>query len=336
MKNCLNKFQDGYRQSISNGLKFVSSISGKISYGKGSESEMIEKLKDSINTADAIVVGAGSGLSTAAGFTYSGSRFRQYFFDFEEKYGIRDIYSGGFYPFPKKEIFWAWWARHIYFNRYVTPIKPVYSQLLSLISNKDYFVVTTNVDHLFQKSGFDKNRLFYTQGDYGLFQKEEPSDMKTYDNEEWTLKAIEASGFIRNKDNLFEVPTDRKLSMELPSDLIPLSPDDQRSLVMNLRSDDSFVEDYGWKNASNNYARFLNGHKKAKVLYLELGVGANTPVIIKYPFWYEVFSNHNSSYACINYGQSFCPIEIEDRSLCIDADITQLLNSSLRYQENIA
>ena len=126
-----------------------------ISTGKGTKEEQLRRLKEAMTSFDAIMIGAGAGLSTSAGLTYSGERFRKYFFDFAEKYGIRDIYSGGFYPFPDEETRWAWWARHAYFNRYITAPKPVYPLLLSLVKDKDYFVLTTNVDHQFQLAGFE-------------------------------------------------------------------------------------------------------------------------------------------------------------------------------------
>ena len=278
-----------------------------------------------IENTDSIVVGAGAGLSTSAGFTYSGERFERYFYDFAGKYGIGDMYSGGFYPFPDDETRWAWWARHIYFNRYVDVPKSVYKDLLTLIEDKDYFVITTNVDHQFQRAGFDKNRLFYTQGDYGLFQSLNPRNQNTYDNEEWVMKAMKAQGFVKNEDGVFDLPDGGRLSMRIPRELIPRCPDDNSEVTMNLRADDSFVEDEGWHVASEIYYDFLSEHKHRKVLYLELGVGANTPVIIKYPFWQMVNDNKNARYACINYGEAFAPKEIEDRSICIDGDIGEVI-----------
>ena len=250
-------------------------------------------------------------------------------FDFARKYGIKDMYSGGFYPFPNDETRWAWWARHIYFNRYVKASKPVYENLLALIEGKDYFVITTNVDHQFQKAGFDKNRLFYTQGDYGLFQSLNKRNQKTYDNEKWVMKAMEAQGFVKNENGEFDIPQDRKISMRIPSGLIPRCIDDNSDVTMNLRADNSFVEDEGWHAASERYYDFLKAHKHSKALYLELGVGANTPVIIKYPFWHMVSNNKNAKYACINYGESFAPMQIEDRSICIDGDIGEVIKKLL-------
>ena len=206
------------------------------------------------------------------------------------------------------------------------PPKPVYRDLLELVKDKDYFVITTNVDHCFQKAGFDKDRLFYTQGDYGLFQSTDPSDRRTYDNEEWVMKAMEAQGFVRNADGIFEVPDSEKLRMEIPSDLLPVCPDSGKDLTMNLRSDDTFVEDEGWKKASAAYSEFLRTHEGQHILFLELGVGANTPVIIKYPFWQMTNDNPEAVYACLNYSEAFCPVQIEARSVCIGGDCGEVLH----------
>ena len=325
MKNLYDEMPNGYQESIQKGLGAVRYLSRNMSFGTGSKEERIARLKKEIEATDAVVIGAGAGLSTSAGLTYSGERFERYFFDFARKYGIRDMYSGGFYPFPDEETRWAWWARNIYFNRYIDAPKPIYQELLSLVKDKDYFVVTTNVDHQFQKAGFDKKRLFYTQGDYGLFQSVNPSMQKTYDNEEWVMKAMEAQGFIRDENGLFQVPESDELKMKIPTALIPKCPDDGSDVTTNLRVDDSFVEDEGWHRASAAYADFLLKTESLHVLYLELGVGANTPVIVKYPFWQMTLANKKSVYACINYGEAFCPDEIANRSICIDGDIGDVL-----------
>ena len=325
MKHYYNKTSDGYRESIQAGLNAVRSFGSRASYGKGTEKEKIDRLKSEIESADAIVIGSGAGLSTSAGLTYSGERFEKYFFDFAKKYGISDMYSGGFYPFPDDETRWAWWARHIYYNRYINPSKPVYEDLLSIIKNKEYFSITTNVDHQFQHAGFDKNRLFYTQGDYGLFQTVDGRNGKTYDNEEWVMSAMEAQGFLKDEDGIYQVPESGNISMKIPTELIPVSPDDGSNVTMNLRSGDPFVEDEGWRRASAAYADFLHKHDGEHILFLELGVGANTPVIVKYPFWQMTLKNKNAVYACINFSQAYCPAEIEDRSICIDSDIGEVL-----------
>lgn len=273
-------------------------------------SEQIERLKAALQDCDAVVIGAGAGLSTAAGFTYTGERFEQHFSDFAQKYGIQDMYSGGFYPFPTQEEFWAYWSRYIFINRYQDAPKPVYEDLLKLIQDKDYFVITTNVDHCFQKAGFDKKRLFYTQGDYGLFQCSEPCCQETFDNE-----TVIREMFKRQKD------------MKIPTELLPFCPRCGKPLTMNLRSDNKFVEDEGWHRAAERYENFLHTREGGKILFLELGVGYNTPVIIKYPFWQMTARNPNATYICINQGQAVCPQKIEKRSICMDADIGQVLQS---------
>ena len=273
-------------------------------------SEPLKRLKAALQDCDAVVIGAGSGLSTAAGFTYNGERFKKYFSDFAAKYGIKDMYSGGFYPFATPEEHWAYWSRYIYINRYMDAPKPVYDDLLKLVQDKDYFVITTNVDHCFQKAGFDKKRLFYTQGDYGLFQCSEPCCLETFDNEAVIQEMVE-----RQKD------------MKIPSELLPVCPHCGKPLTMNLRSDDKFVEDEGWHKAAERYENFLRTRAGGKILFLELGVGYNTPIIIKYPFWQMTAKNPNATYVCINQGQAVCPQEIERQSVCIHADIGQVLQS---------
>ena len=267
-------------------------------------SEQLERLQTALQDCDAVVIGAGAGLSTSAGFIYTGERFEKYFSDFAAKYGIKDMYSGGFYPFATPEEHWAYWSRYIYINRYMDAPKPVYDALLKLVADKDYFVITTNVDHCFQKAGFDKKRLFYTQGDYGLFQCSEPCCQETFDNETLIRQMME-----------------RQEDMKIPTELLPVCPHCGKPLTMNLRSDDKFVEDEGWHRAAERYSEFLRRHEGQRILFLELGVGYNTPVIIKYPFWRMTAKNPNAFYACINQGQAVCPPEIERQAVCIHADI---------------
>ena len=292
--------------------------------------EQVRKLKEKMQNVEAIVLGAGSGLSTAAGLTYSGERFQKYFFDFAKKYPIRDIYSGGFFPFESPEEFWAWWSRHIYFNRYIDAPSDVYGNLKKIVEEKDYFVLTTNVDHQFQRAGFAKERLFYTQGDYGLFQSSRPTVAKTYDNQEIVEKMLEAQGFVRDDEGIFQLPEDKKLKISIPTELIPICPDDGLPMAMNLRVDENFVEDAGWKMAAKRYQDFLHSHKGKHVLYWELGVGMNTPVIIKFPFWQYTEENPNAYYACLNLGEAGCSREISDRSICLNADIGQVLRDLLK------
>ena len=326
MKHYFRNETNGYEQTIEQGLNYVRSISGKAARAPENRDEQIRALRSVLEAADAVVIGAGAGLSTSAGFTYSGDRFRKYFFDYEEAYGFHDMYSGGFYPFPDEETRWAFWARNIYINRYTDPEKPVYNDLLCLVKEKDCFVITTNVDHQFQRAGFDKKRLFYTQGDYGLFQSVNPAVQKTFDNEAWVEQAMAAEGFIKGNNGRFEVPDDRKLLMRLPSELVPKCPADGSDVMMNLRADDRFVQDDGWYAASAAYADFLRRHEGMRVLFLELGVGANTPVIIKYPFWQMTAADPDAVYACINYGEAFCPAELETRSVLINGDIGEVLH----------
>ena len=328
MKNKYDHLPNGYQETIRNGLNALRVFS-RVSGGIGTREEQLERLKKALENADAIVIGAGAGLSTSAGFTYSGERFERYFFDFKRRFGIWDMYSGGFYPFPDNETRWAWWARHIYYNRYIEAPRPVYRKLLELVKDTEYFVITTNVDHQFQQAGFDKRRLFYTQGDYGLFQPAAPKPQKTYDNEEWVYSAMESQGFVRDENGEFQVPDDRKIKMRIPSELIPKCPDNGGDVVMNLRSDDSFVEDEGWHRASAAYHDFLKKHENDRVVYLELGVGGNTPVIIKYPFWQMTLSNDKAVYACLNFNEAGCPEEIALQSVCIDSDIGEVLDSIL-------
>ena len=315
---------NGYLETINKGIEYVRRLRGSMTSGIGSRGEAAARLKNEIGTADAIVIGAGAGLSTAAGFRYDGERFDKWFSDFSRAYGIRDMYSGGFYPYPSKEISWAFFARNIYVNRYLDPPKPVYEELYALVKDKDYFVITTNVDHQFQRAGFDKKRLFYTQGDYGLFQSVDPKVQETFDNEAWTMRAMEAQGFVRDEAGIFQVPENGTISMKLPTELIPTAPNGD-PVSMNLRSDDTFVEDAGWRKASAAYSDFLRRHENLHVLYLEIGVGANTPVIIKYPFWQMTRDNRQAFYACVNYDEAVCPKEIEQRSICIHGDAGEIL-----------
>ena len=286
-----------------------------------------EQLKKALHEADAVIIGAGAGLSTSAGFTYAGERFRTYFSDFASKYGFTDMYSGGFYPYPTMEEYWAYWSRYIYINRYQNAPKPVYDTLFRLVQDKDHFVITTNVDHCFQKAGFDKKRLFYTQGDYGLFQCSEPCCQETFDNEALIRQMVEAQGYVLAPDGQLTVPENTILKTHIPSELVPHCPHCGKLLTMNLRSDDSFVEDAGWHAAAERYSEFLRRHEGQKILFLELGVGGNNPVIIKYPFWQMTAKNPNAAYVCINQGQAVCPQEIERQSVCINADIGQVLQS---------
>ena len=273
-------------------------------------SAQLDRLKTALRTADAVVIGAGAGLSSAAGFTYDGERFERNFSDFAAKYGFSDMYTGGFYPFPTREEYWAYWSRYIYINRYQDAPKPVYADLLQLVADKDYFVITTNVDHCFQKAGFDKKRLFYTQGDYGLFQCSGPCCQETFNNETVIRDMVR-----------------RQADMRVPTELLPVCPRCGRPMAVNLRADDRFVEDAGWHAAAERYANFLRTRAGQRILFLELGVGYNTPAIIKYPFWRMTAQNANAAYACVNFGQAMCPNEIAQQAICVDGDISAVLTA---------
>lgn len=288
-------------------------VSGNVVCAKNDDRQLaskIEKLRQALDDVDAVIVGAGAGMSAAAGLTYSGERFDEHFADFREAFGITDMYSGGFYPFPDVETLWAWWSRHIYFNRYdVEPGRP-YLDLLKLVKDKDYFVITTNVDHQFQLAGFDKHRLFYTQGDYGLFQCSGSCSQVTYDNE----------GAVR-------AMMEQQKGMRIPSELVPTCPKCGRPMTTNLRVDGRFVEDKGWHAAATRYDEFCRRHAGMHVLYLELGVGMNTPVIIKYPFWSAVDKNPKAIYACVSLGEACAPKAVNKRSILIDGDIGMVLSA---------
>lgn len=276
------KFTNGYSQSVAEAARLISS-------------------------AERIIIGAGAGLSASAGLTYSGERFYKYFSDFAQKYGIRDMYSGGFYAFKTLKEYWAWWSRHIWYNRYDCPVGEVFGLLLNMVKDKQYFVITTNVDHLFQRAGFDKFRLFYTQGDYGLLQCSRPCRKLTYDNKEQIERMVR-----------------EQRDMKVPDELIPRCPVCGRPMTVNLRADDTFVEDSGWYAAAQRYENFVRGCKGKNTVLLELGVGGNTPVIIKYPFW-AMSRDEGAAYICINKGEAFAPDIIGDRAVCLDGDITQMI-----------
>lgn len=272
----------------------------------------IRLLKDTLLKADKILVGAGAGLSTSAGFEYGGSAFMRNFSYMFERYGYTDMYSAGFHPFENEREKWWYWSNFIFLNRYATGAMPLYEELFSLLKQKDYFVLTTNVDHQFQKAGFDKKRLFYTQGDYGLFQCEEPCHKQAYDNEEIVRKMIAGS-----RDH------------KIPEELIPRCPRCGRKMTINLRADNRFVEDEGWKMACRRYKEFLRGMEGRRCLLLELGVGYNTPGIIKYPFWGMTNENPDFTYACLNMDEPYVPKEIRSKSLLIQGDIKESIETLL-------
>lgn len=273
----------------------------------------IDRLCRALQEADAVMIGAGAGLSASAGFLYDGERFQRYFQDFTHQYGFHDMYTGGFYPYESAEEYWAYWSRYIWVNRYMNAPKPVYPNLLQLVRDKDYFVLTTNVDHCFQKAGFDKKRLFYAQGDYGLFQCSAPCCQETWENAHTIQDMLQ-----------------QQADMRIPTELIPHCPKCGRPLTMNLRSDHRFVQDEGWYQAAGRYEDFLDQHRYGKILYLELGVGYSTPSIIKYPFWKMALQNPEAVYACVNRGQAVCPTDLHRQAICIDGDIGTVLDKLLQ------
>lgn len=281
---------------------------GRRSFGQTNTINGIDKLRSALAQADTVIIGAGAGLSTSASFVYTGERFQENFHGFAEKYHFNDMYSGGFYPYDTLEEHWAYWSRYIWINRYTQAPKPVYDQLFDLVKDKDYFVLTTNVDHQFQKAGFDKKRLFYTQGDYGLFQCSEPCCQKTYDNEEIVRQMVE-----------------QQRDMRVPTELIPHCPVCGKPMSMNLRADNTFAQDEGWHKAAERYSEFLRRHENTKVLFLELGTGMNTPSIVKFSFWRMTNQWSNATYACINMGEAYAPDEIKAKSICINEDIGSVL-----------
>ena len=272
-------------------------------------SAQLDRLATALDTAEAVVIGAGAGLSAAAGYTYTGERFERLFSDFAKRYGFSDMYSGGFYPYDTLEEYWAFWSRYVMCNRYEPAPKPVYEQLLSLVCDRDYFVLTTNVDHCFQRAGFDKQRLFYTQGDYGLFQCSRPCCQETWDNEK-TIRAM----------------VERQQNLRIPSELIPHCPNCGAPMTMNLRCDGTFAEDKGWHRAASRYGDFLRRHEGMSTLFIELGVGGNTPGIIKYPFWKMTAANPRATYACVNLGETAAPVEIDTQSILIDASADEVIS----------
>lgn len=279
----------------------------------------LENLSVKLKEADAVLIGAGGGLSTSAGFNYAGERFERFFADFENRYGFHDMSTGSFYPFKTLEEKWAFLSRVVTVNRYMNPPKPVYDRLFNLVEDKDYFVLTTNLDHCFQKAGFDKKRLFYTQGDYGLFQCSVPCHFETYDNEKEIKEMYE-----------------KQYEMKIPSELIPICPKCKRPMRLNTRTDFSFVEDKGWKESASRYESFCRKTFYKKVLFLELGVGYITPGSIKYPFIRMAVKNPHSTYVCINFGEAECPPELEDRAICINSDIGATIDSLVELKRKYA
>ena len=270
--------------------------------------EKIEKLKQEIKNSDYILIGAGAGLSTSAGFLYDGKRFEDNFKDYIKKYGFTDMYSAGFYNFPTLEEYWAYFSLYVYINRFDIEENETYLNLYNIVKDKNYFVITTNVDGRFIDSKFDKDKIFAVQGDFALFQCSKPCRQETFYNEKYIREMIKY-----------------KKEMKIPTELIPKCPYCGRNMSMNLRADDTFVQDKNWDEQKNRYEEFLKMSDNSKILFLELGVGFNTPSIIKYNFWRMTLNNKKSVYASINLGECYCASDIEERSICIDYDIAEVL-----------
>ena len=281
-----------------------------ITTSTGDFSRCVDRIADAISEADAVLVGAGAGLSTAAGFAYAGPRFDENFADFRDAYGIADMYSGGFYPFLDQETYWAWWSRMIWLNRYDCPVGQPYLDLVQMLQGRDYFVLTTNVDHQFQRAGIDRDRLFYTQGDYGLLQCSKPCHQATYDNEDLVRRMVAEQRDLR-----------------VPAELVPRCPRCGEPMVPNLRCDDTFVEDEGWHTAARRYDAFLHQHCRDRIVLLEVGVGGNTPVIIKYPFWKLASQNRHATYVQLNKGEMLAPSQLERQSVLLDCDAAEALSA---------
>ena len=295
----------------------------KMNNSIGSYSDKILQIKEKIGEADAVIIGAGAGFSTSAGFVYNGEKFENIFRFQERNMDFLICIQGGFYPY--KNI-----GKALGILVYISILidiwmpKPVYQNLYDLVKEKDYFVLTTNVDHCFQKAGFAKNRIFYTQGDYGLFQCSEPCHKETYDNEETIKKMVLSQGF-QIKDGELQEPEDGEIKLTVPTGLIPYCPHCGKPMSMNLRSDQTFVEDRGWHQAAERYEKFIQDHKKQKIVFLELGVGYNTPGIIKYPFWQMTNKFQHAFYVCLNQSEAYAPEEIRKKSVCMNEDIGEIL-----------
>lgn len=266
------------------------------------------EVKQKLEQADAVVIGAGAGMSASAGLEYSGERFEKNFRDFIEKYGLKDMYSSGFYPFSTSREKWTYWSRHILLNRYDQLVGKAYADLYEMIKDKNYFVLTTNVDHQFWLSGFEDKRIFATQGDYGLFQCARACHPKLYDNEKQVREMVKAQ-----KDCF------------IPESMVPRCPVCGGEMEVNLRKDGFFIEDEKWHQAAERYEQFLKKYRRKRILFMELGVGMNTPGIIKFPFWQMTAENPKAAYVCLNFGEAAVPVEIEKQSICINEDIGEIL-----------
>lgn len=268
--------------------------------------EQIGKAAEIIDKAEYILVGAGAGLSAAAGLTYSGKRFTDNFKEFIEKYGMKDMYSAGFYPFPSEEARWGYWSKHVYVNRIEPEALPLYKKLYELVKNKRYFVLTTNTDHQFYKAGFGTDNIFATQGDYGLIQCQKGCHQKTYDDIDMIKQMDQA-----RRDCL------------VPSYMVPKCPVCGGPMAMNLRCDRYFVEDEAWHNAERRFGDFIEECHNGEVALLELGAGFNTPTIVRFPFERMVRENKNMRLIRLNLNEAIVPESFGERAIGINRDMNE-------------
>lgn len=276
-------------------------------FQKDTYEEQIKNAVNLIKEADVVLIGAGAGASTAAGLSYDGKRFRENFHEFIMKYGgqyMTDMYAAGFYPFPSEEAKWGYWSKHALLNRFYPPALPLYKDLYDIAKDKEYFVLTTNVDHQFYKAGFSADRIFATQGDYGEIQCQKGCHPKVYEAEE-----------------LFQEMDAARKDCLIPSELVPKCPVCGGKMAMHLRCDNYFVEDEAWHEAADRYAEFLDKNKDKKVVLLELGVGFNTPIIIRFPF--EKMVRERASYSLIrlNRDEAVVPESFGNRAIGIGGDM---------------
>ena len=278
-------------------------------FQKMSYEEQIEQAADMVKEADAVLIGAGAGLSTAAGLNYGGKRFKNNFGEFIDKYGsmyMKDMYSAGFYPFPTEEAKWGYWSKHSYINRIEPEGLPLYKKVYEMIKDKEHFVLTTNVDHQFFKAGFADEDIFATQGDYGLIQCEKGCHNKTY-----------------NAINMFKQMNQARKECLVPSYMVPKCPVCGGTMAMNLRCDQYFVEDEHWHEAAKRYGEFLEICTGKKIVLLELGVGFNTPTIIRFPFEKMMREYKEWTFVRLNIDEAVIPEGLGNRCIGINEDMVK-------------
>lgn len=271
-------------------------------------SSRILQAKQAIKQADYIIIGAGSGLSTAAGLLYSGEKFEKDFREFIEKYHFDNLYSASFYEFKTQEEKWAFFAKMIKLNRYNEKPLKLYQELYEIVKNKEYFVLSTNVDGQFYNSGFDKDKIFEVQGDYSYLQCENACHNKLYNNKELVEK------WLRNTKNC-----------KIPSDLVMKCPVCGGNMDMNLRKDANFVQDENWYRQSEKYEDFLSRSKGKNVVLLEIGVGFNTPGIIRFPFERMTAISEKTTLIRINKDYPNPMLEIKNKTNSFDEDTNKII-----------